>query len=508
MTDALLDERWAIERKKLENSSGLLIRSVASWSMAQLTPANLLFTITSPQAAFRMLKETNEIVMKRKIRHLIRLFLLSTIFGKGLGKETRQLGFLSDITTSLNVDIGAHRERRPDDRYLPEPHLAQNPCDSTPHSVDAIVILGQKKHSSYDSTHSTSLSPVLKSLEIFYPHVHDADVTIWHEGDLTRADLPDDLSFPLLMCNLMKTSAWGLPEGTINTFDPLLNGGWSMGYRYMIRFYAVTVWELLKSLGFNWMIRFDDDSQLMSMVPYNLFERMRSEKKIYGFRQMAMECGANHGTRFNRFVMGYAHKVNMTMGSTSYCSSAGQWGFYNNFYISSIDWWLDPKVIDFTREFDRSMLIFENRDNDLIFQTAVIRLFLMPIYRKHFIDFTYLHHTIVKDLVRYGGIESGTNDPNWESTFDNYTRKYLWNLNLPDRKGLGGRLSSCQNLDTYCGDPDKYDVHVDAKTFLVSDKKFSCNTFFIFTGLAPNCLLRPSQDPVLLNPRFRVSWRP
>ena len=58
--------------------------------------------------------------------------------------------------------------------------------------------------------------------------------------------------------------------------------------------------------------------------------------------------------------------------------------------------------------FDRSNLIFTRRCNDLIFQTAAIKLFLPLAKRKRYTDFTYQHHTIYEGRVTFGGIETGT----------------------------------------------------------------------------------------------------
>ena len=46
---------------------------------------------------------------------------------------------------------------------------------------------------------------------------------------------------------------------------------------------------------------------------------------------------------------------------------------------TKISWWLDePRVAQFIGAFDRSILIFTVRSNDLIFQTAAIKLFIDP----------------------------------------------------------------------------------------------------------------------------------
>lgn len=96
---------------------------------------------------------------------------------------------------------------------------------------------------------------------------------------------------------------------------------------------------------------------------------------------------------------------------------------FSDFYISSIKWWLSSEQKLFADAFDKSLLIFSNRDNDLIFQSASIRLFMPPEHRKQFLDWTYLHHTVIKGRVVFGGIESGLNDAMWEAHFDEYARK-------------------------------------------------------------------------------------
>lgn len=55
----------------------------------------------------------------------------------------------------------------------------------------------------------------------------------------------------------------------------------------MMRFYSVTIWQTFWLLGYEWIMRFDDDSRLHSAIPYNLFENMRAENKIYGYRMLS-----------------------------------------------------------------------------------------------------------------------------------------------------------------------------------------------------------------------------
>lgn len=128
----------------------------------------------------------------------------------------------------------------PDSGALPRVVRSCAACDRPLSSRDAIVILGQKKHSSYDHTHSTSLSPILLSLDHYYQYVSEADVIVWHEGDLGRDDLPLNITFTIILCNLklLGSNAWGLPKGTSDLAMRKIKSdynGFSMGYRYMIR---------------------------------------------------------------------------------------------------------------------------------------------------------------------------------------------------------------------------------------------------------------------------------
>lgn len=177
-------------------------------------------------------------------------------------------------------------------------------------------------------------------------------------------------------------------------------------------------------MGYKWMARFDDDSELLSPVPYNFFERMRSERKLYGYRVFSRECPVV----FQRFVDEYAQTANLSMVSAYGRHGRGSLGVYNNFYVANVAWWRTPGPRAFAAAFDRSLLIFKRRTNDLVLQTAAVGLFMAPQYRKHFTDFSYMHHTIVAGSVIYGGLETGTEDGDWQTTLASYARKYLQRL--------------------------------------------------------------------------------
>lgn len=298
-------------------------------------------------------------------------------------------------------------------------------CDGRRRSTDAIVILGQKKHSTYDNTHTTSLEPILRSLETYYLFVRSADILIWHEGDLSRVDISYlKHTKHIRFCRLDHSNGWGNRNHT--SVKPLLIGAnsiWGPGYLKMIRFYSVTIWNILHRLGYKWMIRFDDDSKLLSTINYNLFDFMRDNKKVYGYRALSKECGETNS--FDIFATKYINSSNIVGRSIqSYCDEIGSVGYYNNFYVSEISWWREGPVASFIDAFDNSNIIFTDRDNDLIFQTAAVKLFMDPERVMHFIDWSYLHHTIKRGKVVWGGVETGTEDQYANKTVETYVSTY------------------------------------------------------------------------------------
>ena len=292
-------------------------------------------------------------------------------------------------------------------------------CDGEKRSADVIVILGQKKHSSYDTSHETSLAPILLSLEKHFLFVKEADILIWHEGDIDKNDTSSVKYLTnVRFCRIDLSGGWG-NRGNASAKN---YGEFSVGYLKMIRFYAVTIWSILNSLGYKWMVRFDDDSILLSDIDYNIFEFMRTHNKTYGYRSLSRECGWTK--TFNSFTTEYINTKLVGRKVKNYCHEIGAVGYYNNFYITNISWWLSEPVASFIEAFDISNLIFTSRDNDLIFQTAAVKLFLESNQVIHFTDWSYLHHTIKSGSVVFGGMDISYKDNEASRKIHTYIQKF------------------------------------------------------------------------------------
>ena len=159
--------------------------------------------------------------------------------------------------------------------------------------------------------------------------------------------------------------------------------------------------------------------------------------KLYGYRTLSRECPSIFGAFVEDFVAyGRSKKMkHLDVASARrlsraarparvrrpaarapkherwYCDGPGRVGFYNNWFVTKIDWWIShERSSRMISAFDRSNLIFTRRSNDLIFQTAVIKLLMPRHKRTRYTDFTYQHHTVQNGAVTYGGLETGWND--------------------------------------------------------------------------------------------------
>jgi len=263
----------------------------------------------------------------------------------------------------------------------------------------AIVILAQAgNHSSYE-TRGDSLRHLLKTLQLLYENYNNEfkdDVIIFHEGDFdldlqnfVRAGRREIRFFHL------QNENWSIePEFVRKNTEDLKTGfskytsGFSIGYKKMIRWYAIRIWPVLNMLGYTWAMRLDDDSFLLSPIKFNLFSFMEHFGYQYAYRNIAIETPGN---LFHDFVSSLVIEMgleNTTRQLLDTCksrrggiervftfSNCGHMpGYYNNFFLSNVTRWLERDVQTVLKKFDDSGLIFIDRWNDLSIQSVVVRL--------------------------------------------------------------------------------------------------------------------------------------
>lgn len=312
---------------------------------------------------------------------------------------------------------------------------------------NSIVYLAQKQHSTYGRD---SYSIMKKSLDLLFKnylslgqHKENTDIFIFHTGDFNGTDLleiesrfgPDYYGMVKLV-DLSGSKYWQRPSWHVND-DP--NKIWyayplfSEGYRHMMRWYAIGLWDFFDNFNqqsgcsYRYLFRLDEDSYLYSPIRYDLFDLMKNNNYVYGYRMCAYEMRVTQrimkvfrrhkGTRFNP-----VRDIDLDM-----C------GFYNNFFVADIQHFNSPPVKDFLRVVDRQGLIYRRRLGDLMIHSMSVYLFA-PQERIHrFLDFTYQHSTEnqTSGCVVWGGIEAGYDDPNAEKTLADYYQRQVVDLNCP-----------------------------------------------------------------------------
>lgn len=330
----------------------------------------------------------------------------------------------------------------------------------------AIVYLAQNQKA--DPQYGRDAAAMLrKSLDLLHLNYNDQfqhQVLIFHEGDFSAEDqisiIAGRNTIKFVEVQFEIPSFLNKDEIPERWFDGEQNY-FGMGHRHMIRFYGLQIFDILHALGHDWFFRMDDDSYIHSRIDYNLFEFMVKNDYDYGYRVDVQEP-ANCSWGFGETVYAYikSEKIAPTtffdhwqssvpvhrrallplirrallnpedtlrriyrkvraLGTTERAKQAAQlphlphydlWGYYNNFFITKVDFWRSQEVQSFLHHMDRLGGGYKYRWNDLIMQSAVVQIFLPAAKVYKFTDWTYEHATIIDDVFHYGGIFAGTDD--------------------------------------------------------------------------------------------------
>lgn len=296
-----------------------------------------------------------------------------------------------------------------------------------------------------------SRSLLERSLDLLYQNYNDKyrqPIVIFHEGDFGVPDQREvakgraEIQFQQIEFRIPDyLDASTVPAMWVSAAGPKY-GAWNLGHRHMCRFYALQLFEVARDMGFDWVCRFDDDSMLHSPINYDLFKFMRSRGLDYGYRVDSQEP-ARLSVGFGEMVTNYIreHTISPTFwpehlwqdGATArwrnrvlrmFCGrfpllrnelrepgAYDRWGYFNNFFISRVDFWMSEPVRGFLEQVDRMGGIYVNRWNDLILQSAAVQVFLEKAKVHKFTDWTYEHATIRDGKLTYGGIWQGDADP-------------------------------------------------------------------------------------------------
>ena len=325
-------------------------------------------------------------------------------------------------------------------------------------SSNAFVLLGQKKHSTYGRD---SLKLLLKTMDLLRDnylaignHSDNVDVFLFHTGDFGDTDImileqrlnlnlkDDDNNKPgiLRLVDLTNTSYWLLPELFQHDNQALWKGSeiYPLGYRHMCRFFGMQLWYFFRDLNQNggchyrYIARLDEDSFIHSPIEYDMFDFMSMNQYIYGYRMCAYEL---EDMKFSK--LWYRKWRKSMQGRMQRNITKELCGFYTNFFVADLQFFLSPDVTDFLWDIDRRGFYYRKRFGDLLVHSLAVYAFAEQFKIHRFLDFTYEHATIdyfkdaEKQCISWGGIQAGYNDPDGDKLVEQFYEKHVIKKDCP-----------------------------------------------------------------------------
>jgi hypothetical protein len=289
-------------------------------------------------------------------------------------------------------------------------------------SLGVITYLAQDRHSSYGRDSLAILKRSVVSLFEHYNRRARDDVIFFHTG--LNATVQQDV---LTLCDGSQARFLQLEPyhfETPPTSPPPTSwkqtAQFSAGYRHMIRFYTLGIWEVVQAQEYEYVMRMDEDSLLWSPIRYNLFDFLASRGVEYAYRLAAWEhgfhgFGGEHFFRFPRELVARGVVPNSTGWLLDSCEAGRRnignytlrrcgepYGIYNNFFISKVSFWFRPDVRLFLKAVNRSQLIYTLRFNDILWHSTAVKLFMEPRQVFMFHDWAYEHITF-RNVAHGGG---------------------------------------------------------------------------------------------------------
>lgn len=273
-------------------------------------------------------------------------------------------------------------------------YLAMNTAKDESYGRDSRSMLIKSLDLLYKNYNNKFHNNIIVFYDSKYPfYEKDQIEIISNRNEIKFIQIPDNIWCPPECVDVSKKNTW---------IDPKF----SIGYRNMMRWYGIKIYSFLHDLGYEYYMRMDDDSLLLSEINYDLFEFMINNNYEYGFRAHVYDH-PYVSNDFIEFCQQYIIKKNIQptfilnniKKKTISNMKTNNWnihGYYNNFLISKLSFWLQEKVQDFLIELDNTGCQYTKRWNDLISHAVTIQIFMDRKKVYHFNDWSYEHSTFDK----------------------------------------------------------------------------------------------------------------
>ena len=170
--------------------------------------------------------------------------------------------------------------------------------------------------------------------------------------------------------------------------------GFTIGYRNMCRFFSGEFYTIDILKNYEYYLRLDTDSYILTPLNYDIFEFARQNDLIYGFCEPAVQIDNPKVVNgLKEFTQNYI-RTNQLKTYVNIDSIPEGCMFYTNFELGKLDWFLNSKYFEYYKEINNSGNIYINRWGDAPIKYLGVKLFcesnkIIPIK-----GFTYQHGAI------------------------------------------------------------------------------------------------------------------
>ena len=214
-----------------------------------------------------------------------------------------------------------------------------------------------------------------------------ADIFVFHEPDFDKQMLSAHDVFERNNVTLARVDFSSIPPGTEH-----LDRG-QRGYRHMCHFFANDIFLRSELLSYDYYMRLDVDSYILSKVRFNVFESMQSRNIKYAYR-MVMTENSNVATGLAEtakaffgqnpaLAMAYPHIRKVRL-------------YYTNFEICKLDFFRSEAWQSYFAAIDSAGGIWHTRWGDAPIRWIGLQYLLKKDEIWFFRDMTYFHRFILR----------------------------------------------------------------------------------------------------------------
>lgn len=214
-----------------------------------------------------------------------------------------------------------------------------------------------------------------------------ADIVIFHEDGFDKGKLlADDI------VSRMQVSFATVDFSAVPRCMESLSAG-QRGYRHMCHFFANDIFNRRELNGYDYYMRLDDDSYILSPIKYNVFERLASKDIKYAYRLEMQEAKSVSVGMLELVQTFFTCNRNLNVNKPRIRRVKL---YYTNFEICRLEWFRGEQWRSYFAAVDEAGGIWHHRWGDAPIRWLGLKYMMLPNEIWCMRDFTYFHQFMVR----------------------------------------------------------------------------------------------------------------